>query len=58
MSDSAASERRKLTAVDIRARKRGPKLTMLSLYDFPFARLAEKAGIDVILVGDSLGMVV
>lgn len=58
MSDGAASERRKLTAVDIRARKQGPKLTMLSLYDFPFARLAEKAGIDIILVGDSLGMVV
>jgi 3-methyl-2-oxobutanoate hydroxymethyltransferase len=31
---------------------------MLSLYDFPFARLAEQAGIDIILVGDSLGMVV
>lgn len=31
---------------------------MLSLYDFPFARLAEAAGIDIILVGDSLGMVI
>jgi 3-methyl-2-oxobutanoate hydroxymethyltransferase len=31
---------------------------MVSLYDFPFARLAEAAGLDVILVGDSLGMVV
>jgi 3-methyl-2-oxobutanoate hydroxymethyltransferase len=31
---------------------------MISLYDYPFARLAEAAGIDVILVGDSLGMVV
>ena len=31
---------------------------MLSLYDYPFARLAEQAGIDIILVGDSLGMVV
>jgi 3-methyl-2-oxobutanoate hydroxymethyltransferase len=48
----------KLTARDIQARKRGAKLTMLSLYDFPFARLAEKAGIDIILVGDSLGMVI
>jgi 3-methyl-2-oxobutanoate hydroxymethyltransferase len=31
---------------------------MVSLYDFPFARLAEEAGLDIILVGDSLGMVV
>lgn len=51
-------ERQRLTSVDIRARKSGPKLTMLSLYDYPFARLAEQAGIDIILVGDSLGMVV
>jgi 3-methyl-2-oxobutanoate hydroxymethyltransferase len=58
MSGGANAERHKLTAVDIRARKHGPKLTMLSLYDFPFARLAEQAGIDIILVGDSLGMVV
>lgn len=58
MSNGAKPERQKLTAVDIRARKHGPKLTMLSLYDFPFARLAEQAGIDIILVGDSLGMVV
>jgi 3-methyl-2-oxobutanoate hydroxymethyltransferase len=48
----------KLTARDIQARKSGEKLTMLSLYDYPFARLAEKAGIDIILVGDSLGMVI
>ncbi len=50
--------RRKLTALDIYERKSGPKLTMLSLYDFPFARIAQDAGIDMILVGDSLGMVV
>lgn len=31
---------------------------MISLYDYPFARLAEQAGIDLLLVGDSLGMVV
>lgn len=48
----------KFTALDIRERKHGPKLTMLSLYDYPFARLAEEAGIDLILVGDSLGMVI
>lgn len=58
MSNNVRAERQRLTAVDIRSRKQGPKLTMLSLYDFPFARLAEQAGIDMILVGDSLGMVV
>jgi 3-methyl-2-oxobutanoate hydroxymethyltransferase len=52
------TERTKLTALDIRARKRGPKLSMVSVYDYPFARLAEEAGIDILLVGDSVGMVV
>ncbi len=36
----------------------GKKITMLTAYDFPFARIVDEAGIDVILVGDSLGMVV
>src|SRR5918994_3606635 len=48
----------KLTAQDIKARKDGQRLSMVSVYDFPFARLAEEAGIDILLVGDSLGMVV
>src|SRR5215207_6731446 len=48
----------KLTAHDIKARKDGQRLSMVSVYDFPFARLAEEAGIDILLVGDSLGMVV
>ncbi len=48
----------KLTAHDVQARKGGPRLSMVSVYDFPFARLAEEAGIDILLVGDSLGMVV
>jgi 3-methyl-2-oxobutanoate hydroxymethyltransferase len=52
------SERTRLTAHDIRERKLGPRLSMVSVYDFPFARLAEEAGVDIILVGDSLGMVV
>lgn len=58
MSIEKRADRQKLTSVDILARKTGPRLTMLSLYDYPFARLAEQAGIDIILVGDSLGMVV
>ena len=36
----------------------GEKIAMVTAYDFPQAKLAEKAGVDVILVGDSLGMVV
>ena len=50
-------ERRKLTLMDIQAMKeQGKKLTMLSICDYPMALIAEKAGIDTILVGDSLGM--
>jgi 3-methyl-2-oxobutanoate hydroxymethyltransferase len=48
----------KLTAREIRDRKGGPKLTMLAVYDYPMARLVEAAGVELILVGDSLGMVV
>src|SRR3712207_8096158 len=50
--------RAKLGVPDVRARKGGSKLTMVAAYDYPLARLAEQAGIDLLLVGDSLGMVV
>lgn len=36
----------------------GEKISMLTAYDYPSAKMAEAAGIDMILVGDSLGMVV
>ncbi len=39
-------------------KKRGERITMLTAYDFTFARIFEGAGIDLILVGDSLGNVV
>ena len=48
---------RRLTSAAIRARK-GSRFAVITAYDAPFARCAEAAGIDVVLVGDSLGMVV
>lgn len=38
--------------------RRGEKIVMLTAYDATFARLADESGIDMILVGDSLGMVI
>ena len=52
-----ASERKKLTIPDILARKAGPPLSMLTAYDYAWGRIADRAGMDMILVGDSLGMV-
>lgn len=40
------------------AKRQGDKLVMVTAYDYPTARLAEDAGVDIVLVGDSLGMVV
>ncbi len=48
----------KLLVPDILAKKGVEKITMLTAYDASFARLLESAGVDMLLVGDSLGMVV
>jgi 3-methyl-2-oxobutanoate hydroxymethyltransferase len=42
----------------LEAPKRGVPLVVLTAYDYPTARLAEAGGVDVVLVGDSLAMVV
>lgn len=53
----------KITAASVRARKGAPaaaggKLAALTAYDVVFARLADASGVDIVLVGDSLGMMV
>jgi 3-methyl-2-oxobutanoate hydroxymethyltransferase len=49
----------RLTVPELVARKaRGEKLVALTAYDAPFARLADEAGADILLVGDSVAMVV
>jgi 3-methyl-2-oxobutanoate hydroxymethyltransferase len=54
-----AAGRKPLTLVQLQAmRDRGEKIAMMTAYDSSFAALLDAAGIDVILVGDSLGMVV
>jgi 3-methyl-2-oxobutanoate hydroxymethyltransferase len=49
----------KITILDIYKKKaEGKKITMLTAYDYPTAQIVDQAGIDMILVGDSLGNVV
>jgi len=49
----------KITVAEIRAMKaRGEKIAALTAYDYPMAKLLDEAGVPLLLVGDSLGMVV
>jgi 3-methyl-2-oxobutanoate hydroxymethyltransferase len=55
---ATAKQRRAMTVPDFMAAKaKGVRLTVLTAYDYTMARLLDDAGVDAILVGDSLGMV-
>jgi len=55
----AGEKGEKVRTTDLsRMKSAGMPITMLTAYDYPFARIFDQAGIDVLLVGDSLGMVV
>ncbi|MFU8893225.1 MAG: 3-methyl-2-oxobutanoate hydroxymethyltransferase [Luteolibacter sp.] len=55
---NTATETARAKAVDFRNRKECGALAVLTAYDFPTARLLDEAGVDALLVGDSLGMMV
>ncbi|SKA85445.1 3-methyl-2-oxobutanoate hydroxymethyltransferase [Paucidesulfovibrio gracilis DSM 16080] len=58
MSSRPCSDAKPVTVPEIRAAKGERKLCMVTAYDYPSARIADQAGVDMILVGDSLAMVV
>ena len=52
-------EPQKVTIHDVmKAKEEQRKLVMVTAYDYPFGLMAGEAGVDMVLVGDSLGMVV
>ncbi|HLJ74740.1 MAG TPA: 3-methyl-2-oxobutanoate hydroxymethyltransferase [Thermoanaerobaculia bacterium] len=52
------AEQKRVTAPVIRGMKHAQRIGMITAYDFPGAKVSDAAGADIILVGDSLGMVV
>ena len=59
MSAHSAQHQHKVTVRSLQARKQaGDKIVCLTAYDASFAEVLDSAGVDVVLVGDSLGMVI
>ncbi len=57
-SSSAGPHRKPVTLLDLKSRRgSGDRIVMLTCYDASFARLLDECGVDVLLIGDSLGMV-
>src|SRR5688500_5374157 len=54
----SSNQRKKVTVPAIRAMKGKSRIGMLTAYDYPSATIADAAGADILLVGDSLGMVI
>ena len=53
------TRKKRRTIVDLKTMKsRREKIAVLTAYDYPFARIMDQAGIDIVLVGDSSGSVV
>jgi 3-methyl-2-oxobutanoate hydroxymethyltransferase len=57
-ANGPAGPARKVTVPELRLRKGATPIAMVTAYDFTMARLVDEAGVDMVLVGDSLGMVV
>ena len=55
---NTGSERRTTVRKHLEMKRRGEKIVALTAYDYLFARLVDQGGVDVVLVGDSLGQVV
>lgn len=58
MGAAPVNQRKKVTLGTLRSlHRKGEPITMMTAHDFPSAHVADHAGMDVILVGDSLAMV-
>lgn len=58
MPDAAASQRRMTVRDFVKMKRDGRRIVVVTAYDVLFARLVDSAGVDIVLVGDSLGNVV
>lgn len=58
MVESAAPKTKRTIPSFRESKRRGEKLTMITVYDYPMARLVDQSPAELILVGDSLGMVI